>query len=130
MLSLALGSARLTRIHGAYVTEQVIGWPTTNLRKTCKPTYVVTVGKIERTTEVAEVDERDELFDEAVRFVVSSGQASTSMLQRRFRIGFSRAVRLVDVMERDGIIGPADGSKPREILVAADYYETVDSWPK
>ena len=52
------------------------------------------------------------------------------MLQRRFRIGFSRAGRLVDVMERDGIIGPADGSKPREILVAADYYETVDSWPK
>ena len=55
--------------------------------------------------------DRDELFDEAVRFVVQSGQASTSMLQRRFRIGFSRAGRLVDMMERDGIIGPADGSK-------------------
>jgi S-DNA-T family DNA segregation ATPase FtsK/SpoIIIE len=76
------------------------------------------------------VDDRDELFDEAVRFVVQSGQASTSMLQRRFRIGFSRAGRLIDMMERDGLIGPADGSKPREILVAADYYETVDNWPK
>ena len=53
--------------------------------------------------------DRDELFDEAARFVVQSGQASTSMLQRRFRIGFSRAGRLVDMMERDGIIGPADG---------------------
>jgi S-DNA-T family DNA segregation ATPase FtsK/SpoIIIE len=52
------------------------------------------------------------------------------MLQRRFRIGFSRAGRLIDLMERDGIIGPADGSKPREILVAPDYYETVDAWPK
>jgi S-DNA-T family DNA segregation ATPase FtsK/SpoIIIE len=65
-----------------------------------------------------------------VRFVVQSGQASTSMLQRRFRIGFSRAGRLVDMMEQDGIVSPADGSKPREILVAKDYYETVDAWPK
>ena len=52
------------------------------------------------------------------------------MLQRRFRIGFSRAGRLVDMMERDGIIGPADGSKAREILVAKDYYETVDTWQR
>jgi S-DNA-T family DNA segregation ATPase FtsK/SpoIIIE len=51
-------------------------------------------------------------------------------LQRRFRIGFSRAGRLIDMMEQDGIIGPADGSKPREILVARDYYDTVDAWPK
>ena len=130
MLFLPPGSARLTRIHGAFVTEQEIARLTSYLRKTAKPTYDDTVGKIERTTEAAEVDERDDLFDEAVRFVVQSGQASTSMLQRRFRIGFSRAGRLVDVMERDGIVGPADGSKPREILVAADYYETVDSWPK
>jgi S-DNA-T family DNA segregation ATPase FtsK/SpoIIIE len=130
MLFLPPGSARLTRIHGAFVTEQEIARLTSYLRKTGKPTYDDTVGKIERAAETAEVDERDDLFDEAVRFVVQSGQASTSMLQRRFRIGFSRAGRLVDVMERDGIIGPADGSKPREILVAADYYETVDSWPK
>jgi S-DNA-T family DNA segregation ATPase FtsK/SpoIIIE len=52
------------------------------------------------------------------------------MLQRRFRIGFSRAGRLVDMMERDGIVGPAEGSKPREIRVPKHYYETVDSWPK
>jgi S-DNA-T family DNA segregation ATPase FtsK/SpoIIIE len=52
------------------------------------------------------------------------------MLQRRFRIGFSRAGRLVDMMERDGIIGPADGAKSREILVGPDHYETVDAWPK
>ena len=94
------------------------------------PTYDDNVGKPERAAEAAEVIDRDELFDEAVRFVVQSGQASTSMLQRRFRVGFSRAGRLVDMMERDGIIGPADGSKAREILVAADYFETVDSWPK
>src|SRR5262249_46175007 len=130
MLFLPPGSARLVRIHGAYVTEPEIARLTSCLRKTGKPAYDDTVGKTERTPEAAEVDEKDELFDEAARFVVSSGQASTSMLQRRFRIGFSRAGRLVDMMEREGIIGPADGSKPREILVAPDYYETVDGWPK
>ena len=130
MLFLPPGSARLLRIHGAYVTESEIARLTSYLRKTGKPAFDESVGKIERTTESAEVDEKDELFDEAARFVVSNGQASTSMLQRRFRIGFSRAGRLVDMMEREGIVGPADGSKPREILVAADYYETVDHWPK
>ena len=90
------------------------------------------MGKTEKTSsEVgADVDDRDELFDEAVRFVVQSGQASTSMLQRRFRVGFARAGRLIDMMERDRIIGPAEGSKSREVLVASDYYETVDTWPK
>jgi DNA segregation ATPase FtsK/SpoIIIE, S-DNA-T family len=130
MLFLPPGSARLTRIHGAYVTEKEIARLTSYLRKTGQPAYDETVGKTERTTETSEVDEKDELFDEAVRFVVQSGQASTSMIQRRFRVGFSRAGRLIDMMERDGIIGGADGSKPREILVAPDYYETVDSWPK
>jgi S-DNA-T family DNA segregation ATPase FtsK/SpoIIIE len=130
MLFLPPGSARLLRIHGCFVSEKEIARLTAYLRKAGKPTFDETVGKTERTTETVEVDDRDELFDEAVRFVVQSGQASTSMLQRRFRIGFSRAGRLVDMMERDGIIGAADGSKPREILVAADYYETVDNWQK
>ena len=130
MLFLPPGSARLIRVHGAYVTEHEIARLTSFLRKVAQPTYDDTVGKPERSSEAAEVSDRDDLFDEAVRLVVQSGQASTSMLQRRFRIGFSRAGRLVDMMERDGIIGPADGSKSREILVAKNYYETVDSWPK
>jgi len=130
MLFLPPGSARLTRIHGGYVTEHEIARLTSFLRKMGDPTYDDSVGKPEKSAEAMEVLDRDQLFDEAVRFVVQNGQASTSMLQRRFRIGFSRAGRLVDMMERDGIIGPADGSKPREILVAKDYYETVDSWPK
>ncbi len=130
MLFLPPGSARLLRIHGALVTEAEIARLTAFLRKVGQPTYDESVGKPEKTAETAEVLERDDLFDEAVRFVVQSGQASTSMLQRRFRIGFSRAGRLVDMMERDGIVGPAEGSKSREILVPGDYYETVDSWPK
>jgi S-DNA-T family DNA segregation ATPase FtsK/SpoIIIE len=130
MLFLPPGSARLTRIHGAYVSEQEIARLTSYLRKTGKPAYDESVGKTERSADTAELTDRDELFDDAARFVLQAGQASTSMLQRRFRIGFSRAGRLIDLMERDGIIGAADGSKPREILVAPDYYETVDAWPK
>ncbi|HKC11046.1 MAG TPA: DNA translocase FtsK [Vicinamibacteria bacterium] len=130
MLFLPPGSARLTRIHGAFVTEQEVARLTAYLRKAARPQYDDSVGKPERAAEAAAILDRDDLFDEAVRFVVQSGQASTSMLQRRFRIGFSRAGRLIDLMERDGIVGPADGSKAREILVAPDYYETVDSWPK
>jgi len=130
MLFLPPGSARLIRVHGALVTEHEIARLTSFLRKQGRPAYDDNVGKPEKSAEAAEVTERDELFDEAARFVVQSGQASTSMLQRRFRIGFSRAGRLVDMMERDGLIGPADGAKPREILVAKDYYETVDSWPR
>jgi len=130
MLFLPPGSARLIRVHGAYVTEHEIARLTSFLRKQGHPTYDDNVGKPEKSSETAEVTDRDELFDEAARFVVQSGQASTSMLQRRFRIGFSRAGRLVDMMERDGIIGPADGAKPREILVAKDYYQTVDNWQR
>jgi S-DNA-T family DNA segregation ATPase FtsK/SpoIIIE len=130
MLFLPPGSARLIRVHGGFVTEHEIARLTSYLRKLGKPAFDESVGKPEKSVESVEVQDRDDLFDEAVRFVVQSGQASTSMLQRRFRIGFSRAGRLVDMMERDGIVGPADGSKPREILVAKDYYETVDGWPR
>src|SRR5258708_25427719 len=130
MLFLPPGSARLTRIHGAFVTEQEVARLTAYLRKAARPQYDDSVGKPERAAEAAAILDRDDLFDEAVRFVVQSGQASTSMLQRRFRIGFSRPGPPIDLMEPARIVGPADGSKAREILVAPDYYETVDSWPK
>jgi S-DNA-T family DNA segregation ATPase FtsK/SpoIIIE len=130
MLFLPPGSARLIRIHGAYVSEKEVARLASFLRKSARPVYDDSVGKPEKSNEAAEQLERDELFDEAVRFVLQSNQASTSMLQRRFRIGFSRAGRLIDMMEQDGIVGPAEGSKSREIRVAADYYETVDNWQK
>jgi S-DNA-T family DNA segregation ATPase FtsK/SpoIIIE len=130
MLFLPPGSARLARIHGAYVTEQEIARLTTHLRTLGAPAFDPSVGKPEKAQEAGEALERDDLFDEAARFVLQSGQASTSGLQRRFRIGFSRAGRLIDMMEQDGLVGPAEGSKPREILVARDYFEAVDAWPK
>ena len=67
-----------------------------------------------------------DLYDEAARLVVSAGQASISYLQRRLRIGFSRAARLVDMMEADGLVSASNGGKAREVLVGADYFDQVD----
>jgi DNA segregation ATPase FtsK/SpoIIIE, S-DNA-T family len=126
MLFLPPGSSRLLRIHGAYVSEKEVGRLASYLRKAGQPVYDETVGKTERAADGGEPIEHDPLFDEAVKFIIDSGQASTSALQRRFRIGFSRAGRLIDTMEREGIIGPADGSKPREVLAAADRYQATE----
>ncbi|MDH4065901.1 MAG: cell division protein FtsK, partial [Acidobacteriota bacterium] len=71
--------------------------------------------------------DKDELYDEAARIVVQSGQASISYLQRKMRIGFSRAARLVDMMEAEGLVSPATGGKAREVLVGRDYFEEVDA---
>ena len=80
----------------------------------------------EYLTYAIEMD-KDDLYDEAARIVVSSGQASISYLQRRLRIGFSRAARLVDMMEMEGLVSPAAGGKPREVLVDKGYFEEVDA---
>ena len=71
--------------------------------------------------------EKDDLYDEAARIVVSSGQVSISYLQRKLRIGFSRAARLVDMMEAEGLVSPGAGGKPREVLVDRGYFEEVDA---
>ncbi len=71
-------------------------------------------------------DENDELYQDGVRLVLEFGKASTSLLQRRLRIGYGRAAHLIDLMERDGIVGPADGPKPREILKRPDWLNEVE----
>jgi S-DNA-T family DNA segregation ATPase FtsK/SpoIIIE len=69
---------------------------------------------------------RDEKYEEALRIVIEMGRASTSVLQRRLRIGYGRAASIIDMMHREGIVGPEDGSKPRQVLVKADYLERLD----
>jgi S-DNA-T family DNA segregation ATPase FtsK/SpoIIIE len=69
--------------------------------------------------ESGEIGERDELYEEALEIVISMGRASTSVLQRRLSIGYGRAAKILDMMEREGFIGPAEGSKPRKVLSAA-----------
>ena len=80
------------------------------------PIYNEEIGQ-EQASSPGEFDDDDELLEDAIRLVVENGQASISMLQRRFRIGYSRAARLIDMMELRGIVGPYQGSKPREVLV-------------
>ncbi len=97
------------------------------LRKQGKPVYNAAITEEEKGGPDAIEFEKDDLYDEASRIVVSSAQASISYLQRRLRIGFSRAARLIDMMEAEGLVSPAAGGKPREVLVGKDYFEEVDA---
>jgi S-DNA-T family DNA segregation ATPase FtsK/SpoIIIE len=124
------GTSRVQRLHGAYISEQetasLIRW----LKRRGKPQLDLdVVNAVEETKESSAGGGGgdDELFDEAARLVVRERMASASFLQRRLRIGFSRAARIVDMMAADGLLGPAQGSKPREVLVKQDFFEEIDS---
>ncbi|HEY5055066.1 MAG TPA: DNA translocase FtsK [Acidobacteriaceae bacterium] len=133
MLYLAPGTSRVQRLHAPFVTEKEISAVTEFWRAQGEAEYVhgfLEGPKDEAGKEIVEgqeSEEQDELFDDAVRLVFEFGKASTSLLQRRLRIGYGRAAHLIDMMERDGLVGPADGSKPRELLKSPDYYREVDA---
>ena len=128
MLFMAPGTSRITRLHGAYISEQETAGLVRWLKKQGPPDLDPQVLEAEEKSGSSGggSDGDDDLFDEAARLVVAEGQASASFLQRRMRIGFSRAARLIDMMERDGLLGPPQGSKPREVLVKADFFEEID----
>jgi S-DNA-T family DNA segregation ATPase FtsK/SpoIIIE len=126
MLFLPPASSRYVRLHGPYISEQESARLASFLRKQGKPVYDETITAEEKQAAALEF-EKDDLYDEASRIVVQSGQASISYLQRRLRIGFSRAARLVDMMEADGLVSGASGGKAREVLVAKDYFDEVDA---
>jgi DNA segregation ATPase FtsK/SpoIIIE, S-DNA-T family len=107
MLFLPSGESRLHRVHAPFVTDREILVVTEFWKTQSHAKY---------EQDFLEAPREDELFDEAVRLVFEFGKASTSLLQRRLRVGYGRAFHLLDMMEREGLVGPADGSKPREIL--------------
>ena len=127
MLFLPPASSRFIRLHGPYISEQESARLASYLRKQGKPTYDETITAEEKTLNDGVEMEKDDLYDEAARIIVTSGQASISYLQRRLRIGFSRAARLVDMMEIEGLVSPAAGGKAREVLVDRGYFEEVDA---
>ncbi len=127
MLFLPPASSRFVRLHGPYISEQESARLASFLRKQGKPTYDETITAEDKQAGSDLEFEKDDLYDEASRIVVSSGQASISYLQRRLRIGFSRAARLVDMMEAEGLVSSAVGGKTREVLVKKDYFEEVDA---
>ena len=111
----------MTRLHGAYVDLTEIKQVVEFLKEQQGPEYdQKLVNVIEKSSVELEKDEdgeKDALFDEAVALILQTGQASASYLQRRMSVGYARAARLIDQMENAGIVGPAEGSKPREILI-------------
>jgi DNA segregation ATPase FtsK/SpoIIIE, S-DNA-T family len=126
MLYLPPASSRYIRLHGPYISEQESARLASFLRKQGKPEYDETITVEDKAIETLDL-EKDDLYDEAARIVVQSGQASISYLQRRLRIGFSRAARLVDMMEAEGLVSPGAGGKPREVLVDKHYFDEVDA---
>ena len=128
MLFLPPASSRAIRLHGPYISEQESARLASFLRKQGKPVFDDTITQDDEKAGTGALEfEKDDLYDEAARIVVSSGQVSISYLQRKLRIGFSRAARLVDMMEAEGLVSPGAGGKPREVLVDRSYFEEVDA---
>ena len=118
MLFLPPGTGRLQRIHGAYISETEMTRIIEFLKQQQTPEYDQSVVEAPAKEESdGSQTEYDEHYDSAVALVTKTGQASISMIQRHLRIGYNRAARIVEVMEQEGIVGPSDGAKPREVLV-------------
>ncbi len=132
MLFVPPGSSRLVRIHGAYVSEKETHKMVEHLRRQGRPAYDRTVltygqGEVDEQGNPVETNRNDPLYKDAVRVVVNEGRASTSLLQRRLSVGYGRAAKLIDLMHQNNLVGPAEGSKPREVLVGLDFLERLDS---
>jgi DNA segregation ATPase FtsK/SpoIIIE, S-DNA-T family len=132
MLFLPPGSSRLVRVHGAFVTETEINRVVDHWKSQARPEYdqsylIAPPGDDESSSEGDPAsDVQDPMYEEAVRLVLQMGKASTSTLQRHLRLGYGRAARILDMMQRDGIIGPPDGSKPRDVLKRPDWLKEVE----
>jgi S-DNA-T family DNA segregation ATPase FtsK/SpoIIIE len=133
MLFLPPGSSRLVRVHGAFVTEaetnRVVEFWKVQARPDYDQTFLMAPPPDEgEDAEAAEFEGGDDpAYTDAVRVVLEMGKASTSTLQRRLRLGYGRAARILDMMQHEGIIGPPDGSKPREVLKRPDWLEEVEN---
>lgn len=126
MLFLPPGTAKLQRIHGAFISEAELARITEFLKSQREPDYDKTVISAPVKEEgVSETEEYDEKYDDAVALITKTGQASISMIQRHLRIGYNRAARIIEVMEKEGLVGPSDGAKPREVL--AKGYDDISS---
>lgn len=128
MLFLPPGTSRLVRVHGAYVDEKEVKRICDHARAQSRPSYDDKIVMSDKEIEGEEMGDapRDEKYDEALRIVIEQQKASTSLLQRRLRIGYGRAASIIDMMHREGIVGPEDGSKPRAVLVKRDFLERLD----
>jgi S-DNA-T family DNA segregation ATPase FtsK/SpoIIIE len=123
MLFFPVGAAKPTRIQGAYISENEVEKIVEYVKRQMGPTYEKSLLDVKDVAHEKKEEDLDELFNEALAVIIDSGQASISMLQRRLRIGYTRAARIIDQMEEKGFIGGYDGSKPREILITKERVE-------
>ena len=124
MLFLPPGTAKLQRIHGAFISEEELSRIIGYLKNQKEPEYDQAILKAPpKEEEESDTTEYDERYDDAVALITKTGQASISMIQRHLRVGYNRAARIIEVMEKEGIVGPSDGAKPREVLVKG--YEDI-----
>ena len=131
MLFLPPGSSRLVRVHGSYVSEAETNDVVEFWKRQAEPEYDQTFLLAPPADDELDAEDfdgtQDPLYQDAVRVVLEQGKASTSTLQRRLRLGYGRAARILDMMQREGIIGPPDGSRPREVLKRPDWLEEVEN---
>lgn len=123
MLYLGSGMASPVRIQGTFVSDDEIDRIIEHARSQGEPDYFFKQEDL--IVRAVEVEEQDEMFEEACRFVIEHGAASTSLLQRKFHLGYNRAARLMDAMETAGIISGQNGSKPREVLVSEEFLQEI-----
>ena len=133
MLFLPPASSRLQRLHGPLITEgeieKVVSWCKSQSEPQYNEEFLEPIrdkDQEEAPADEEETAELDSVYEDAVRIVVESGKASTSLLQRRLRLGYGRAARLIDMMQKDGIVGSPDGARPREVLKRPDWLQEVD----
>jgi S-DNA-T family DNA segregation ATPase FtsK/SpoIIIE len=118
LLFMPPGTSRLKRIHGPYVSDEEVSRVAEYLKSQATPEYEPGITEMkEQEEEIAENGEKDEKYADAVELVAETRNASISMLQRRLRVGYNRAARMIETMEKEGLIGPSDGIKPREVYV-------------
>ena len=125
MLFLPVGAMKPRRIQGALVTEKEIEAVIKHWKIQGEPEYQEQYLNVPVSSKDSPIQEEDDLFWDAVRVVVENGQASASILQRRLRIGYARAARLVDMMESKGMVGSHEGSKPREVYITARQMDEI-----
>jgi S-DNA-T family DNA segregation ATPase FtsK/SpoIIIE len=123
MLFLPPASSQLIRVHGSFLSDDDIKGVVDFVKRQGKPEYDEEVLKVGIRSDMEKEDDEpyDEFYDEALQLVISSRQASISMLQRRLRVGYNRAARMIERMEKEGVVGPPDGARPREVLVGKDF---------
>jgi len=126
MLFMPPNYPKIIRLHSSFISLQEVNRLLKYIKEQRKPEYdekIIKTLKRPSGKTSDEADEKDELFDTAVELILSTGQASASYLQRKLRLGYARAARILDQMEHEGIVGPSKGSKPREILVSIESYK-------